>query len=160
MKYAAILLVFLLLAALAGVGWLYAASTVSVEAVVCEAVEASAQPLLFADIRLKMEEGALVGTAFADAAPGEAEDYQFCTYTLRLRNATAVNADMVEAQVTPMAGDVCQLGAARALALPGRSAGDISVTILTSAQSHPVREITVTYYLWGIPFTLKTAYGR
>ncbi|MBR6027813.1 MAG: hypothetical protein IKP40_01895 [Clostridia bacterium] len=160
MKYIALLLVFLLLASLAGIGYLYVSSTFSVSQVTCEALEASAQPQFFASTKLQLEEHALVGTVFSDTVPGDAADYQFITYTVRLMNSTAVNADMVEVQITPMAGDICQIGSTRAMALQGRSEGDISVTMLTGIAMHPVRELTVTYYLWGIPFTLKTAYGR
>jgi len=160
MKYIAIILVFLLLASVAGLSWLYVNSTVSVVGVACEVVEAEAQPQLFASTRLLLEEEALPGTVFSREIPGDASACKFCTYTIRLKNDTAVNADMVEVQITPMAGDFCQLGSTRALALPSHASGDISVTMLTGIDAHPVRELTVTWYLWGVPFSVKTAYGR
>ena len=160
MKYVAIILVFLLLASVAGIGWLYVSSTLSVTTVICETMEASAQPEFFFSTRLLLEEHALTGTLFSQEIPGDAEQYQFVTYTVRLQNDTAVTADMVEVQITPMTGDICQFGSTHASALPAHSSGDISVTMLTERGNHPVRELTVSYYLWGIPFTLRTAYGK
>ena len=70
-----------------------------------------------------------------------------------------LTADMVEVQVTPMDGDVMQLGVEGAHALPKRTTGDIQATILTKLGMHSVREINISYYMWGIPFHLKTTYG-
>ena len=160
MKYAAIFMVLVLIASLVGVGYLYLTANVTVQAVGVTAVEASTQPALFEELARQVENRQVLGTAFSSVPPGSVENYQFYTYTVRLRNNSFVTADMVEVQVTPMEGDVLQIGDDTARALPARSTGDITATILTDVNMHSVRELIVTYYMWGIPFSLKTAYGH
>lgn len=160
MKYAAIFTVILLIASLIGVGYLYLTANVTVEAVGVTAVEASTQAALFEDLRLQQEEHRVLGTAYVSTPLGDAANYQFFTYTVRLKNNCFVTADMVEVQVTPMDGDVLQIGDGTAYALPARTTGDISATILTDIRMHAVRELNVTYYMWGVPFTIKTTYGQ
>lgn len=160
MKYAAIFTVILLIASLIGVGYLYLTANVTVEAVGVTAVEASTQAALFEDLRLQQEEHRVLGTSYASTPLGDAANYQFFTYTVRLKNNCFVTADMVEVQVTPMDGDILQIGDGTAYALPARTTGDISATILTDIRMHAVRELNVTYYMWGVPFTIKTTYGQ
>ena len=160
MKYAAIFMVLVLIASLVGVGYLYLTANVTVQAVGVTAVEASTQPALFEELARQVENRQVLGTAFSSVPLGSVENYQFYTYTVRLRNNSFVTADMVEVQVTPMEGDVLQIGDDTARALPARSTGDITATILTDVNMHSVRELNITYYMWGVPFSLKTAYGH
>ena len=160
MKYAAIFMVLVLIASLVGVGYLYLTANVTVQAVGVTAVEASTQPALFEELARQVENRQVLGTAFSSVPLGSVENYQFYTYTVRLRNNSFVTADMVEVQVTPMEGDVLQIGDDTARALSARSTGDITATILTDVNMHSVRELIVTYYMWGVPFSLKTAYGH
>ncbi len=159
MKYAAIVTVILLIVCLIGVGALYLTANVTVEAVGVIAVEAATQPELFASLQDQQRSGYVNGTPYTSDAIGSAENYQFYTYTVRLKNNCFLTADMVELQVTPMQGDVMQLGDSSAKALPARSTGDIQATILTDVNMHSVRELNITYYMWGMPFTLRTTYG-
>ena len=160
MKYVAIVMVLVLVLALVGVGWLYFTANVSVDAVGVIAVEASTQSDYFDSLKDQLNAGHLSGTVFSTDALGNAADYQFYTYTVRLSNNSAITADMVEMQVTPMAGDVLQVGDTTPKALNAHTTGDIQATILTPLGMHSVRELTVTYYVWGIPFSIKTAYGK
>lgn len=161
MKYAAILMVLLLVVSLGAVGYLYMTANVTIEGLGVTATEAAAQPDYFADLAAQMDTGALVGTPFVSTALGSPEEYQFLTFTVRLRNNCFVPADMIEVQVTPMDGDVLQVGDTTVKLLPARSTGDVTATILTAAGMHSVREITVTYYIWGMPFSVKaTSYNR
>ena len=41
-------------------------------------------------------------------------------------------------------------------ALPAHTIGDVTATILTSKDMHAIREANITYYIWGIPFTIRT----
>ena len=157
MKYFAILTVLLLIVTLVGVGYLYMTANVVVEATGVSAVPTASQPELFDSLATQMRLGAVIGTPFIAAQELSApENYQFYTYTVRLRNNCAAPADMVELQVSPMDGDVLQIGQTTALALQSRSTGDISATVLSTIGSHTVRELTVTWYMWGYPFTVKT----
>ena len=157
MKYFAIITVLILIATLVGVGYLYMNANVFVEAVGVIATDAVSQYELYEDLRDQLRLGAVAGTPYIAATElSGPENYQFLTYTIRLRNNTSVPADMVELQVTPMAGDVLQIGAFEDVKLPAGRSVDATATILTDVNMHPIREVTITYYIWGVPFTLKT----
>ncbi len=157
MKYFAILSVLILIVTLVGVGYMYMSANIFVEAVGVVATDAPSQINLFEELREQLRLGAVVGTPYVGAQElADAENYQFYTYTVRLRNDCAVPADMVELQVTPMAGDVLQIGSFTDVKLPARQTVDASATILTDVNMHPIREVTITYYIWGVPFTMKT----
>ena len=159
MKYAAIIAVLTLIVCLVGVGALYLTSSVVVDAVGVIAVEAATQPDLFASLQAQQRSGYVNGTSYTNDEIGDAAHYQFYSYTVRLKNNCFLPADMVELQVTPMQGDVMQLGDTTPKALAARSTGDIKATILTDVNMHSVRELNVTYYMWGMPFSLRTTYG-
>lgn len=157
MKYFAILTVLILIVTLVGVGYMYMTASIAVEAVGVVATDAPSQVTLFEELREQLRLGAVLGTPYVAAQElSDAENYQFYTYTVRLRNNCAVSADMVELQVTPMAGDILQIGSFTDVKLPAKQTADVSATILTDRNMHPIREVTVTYYIWGAPFTLKT----
>ncbi len=157
MKYFAILTVLILIAALVGVGYMYMTANIYVEAVGAVATDALSQSELFEELREQVRLGAVIGTPYVGAQElSGAENYQFYTYTVRLRNDCSVPADMVELQVTPMAGDILQIGSSADVKLPAGQTVDVSATILTDVNMHAIREVTITYYIWGAPFTMKT----
>ena len=157
MKYFAIITVLILIATLVGVGYLYMNANVFVEAVGVIATDAVSQYELYEDLRDQLRLGAVAGTPYIAATElSGPENYQFLTYTIRLRNNTSVPADMVELQVTPMAGDVLQIGSFEDVKLPAGRSVDATATILTDVNMHSIREVTITYYIWGVPFTMKT----
>ena len=157
MKYFAILTVLILIVTLVGVGYMYMTANIFVEAVGVVAVEAASQPVHFAELRQQLRLGAVTGTPYVAAQElSSAEDYQFLTYTVRLKNDTSVPADMIELQVTPMAGDILQIGSYHDVKLPAGQSVDATATILTEKNMHAIREVTITYYIWGVPFTMKT----
>ena len=160
MKAIAILMVIALVVAVCGVGYLYMTANVSVVAVGMTATEATVQQATFDKLKTDLAQNSLIGTLFQnDTELGEAQAYQFYTYTVRLRNFSMLTCDMVELQVTPREGDGLQMGNEQSKALSAGATGDISATVLTSVESLPVRELIITYYVWGIPFTVKTTYG-
>lgn len=157
MKRFAIVSVVLLLIALLGVGAMYMTSNVTVIAQGVTALEAYRDYDLFTDLSAQVRAGAVVGTSFV--APQElssAEDYVFYTYTFRLENNTTLPAEMIEVQITPMSGDILQIGSDQVLTLPAHTIGDVTATILTRKDMHAIREANITYYIWGIPFTIRT----
>lgn len=157
MKYIAILSVLVLIVALVGVGYMYMTANITVDTVSVVAMEAANQPVHFAELRQQLRLGAVTGTPFVQAQElADAENYQFLTYTVRLKNGTAVTADMVELQVTPMAGDILQIGSYHDVKLPSGQTVDATATILTDRNMHSIREVTITYYIWGVPFSMKT----
>ena len=159
MKYVAGLMVIVLLAAVGGVGYLYMTTNLVVEATGLTPHTALEQQATFDDLKTRMALNAVQGTVFAQEPLGAASDYTFYTYTLRLRNDCFLDLDMIEIQIVPAEGDVLQLGDLQPKGLPARTTGDISATILTQNGTHSVREIIITYYVWGVPHTLKTTYG-
>ena len=157
MKYFAILTVLILIVTLVGVGYMYMSANIVVAEVSVVATEAANQPVHFAELRQQLRLGAVTGTPFVAAQElSDAEDYQFLTYTVRLKNNTSVPADMVELQITPMAGDILQIGSYHDVKLPAGQTADVTATILTARNMHAIREVTITYYIWGAPFTMKT----
>ena len=157
MKYFATISVLILIVALVAVGYMYMTANLFVEAVGVTAMDAPSQLPLFEELREQVRLGAVLGTPYVTARElSGAENYQFLTYTVRLRNDTAVPADMVELQVTPMAGDILQIGSYTDVKLPAKQTVDATATILTEKDMHPIREVTISYYIWGVPFTTKT----
>ena len=157
MKYFAILTVLILIVTLVGVGYMYMTAYIFVDAVGGVDTDAPSQIALFEELREQVRLGAVLGTPYIPAQElADAENYQFYTYTVRLKNDTSVPADMVELQITPMAGDVLQIGSFHDVKLPSKQTVDVSATILTAKDMHPIREVNITYYIWGVPFTMKT----
>ena len=157
MKYFATISVLILIVALVAVGYMYMTANLYVEAVGVIAADAPSQLPLFEELREQVRLGAVLGTPYVTARElSGAENYQFLTYTVRLRNDTAVPADMVELQVTPMTGDILQIGSYTDVKLPAKQTVDATATILTEKDMHPIREVTISYYIWGVPFTTKT----
>lgn len=159
MKYVAALMVVLLVAGIVGTGYLYMTANLVVVATGLAVHPAQEQQANFDDLKNRMELGAVHGTTFTSQIPGDAADHTFYTYTLRLRNDCFLDLDMIEVQIVPVEGDILQMGDTQPHGLAARSTGDISATILTTAGNHSVREIIITYYVWGVPYTLKTTYG-
>ena len=159
MRVWAIILLILFLALAGLTGYLYLNTNVTVTGIDCVAVDAADQAEVFQRLKEQIASDAFAGTPFQTAGLGEAEAYQFYTYTVRIRNNTFVRAEVAEVQVTPMNGDVAQMAAETAVSVPARGKGQVQAVILTSKEMHSVRELTVTYYLWGLPFTERLTYS-
>ena len=160
MKPVAIILLILFLAALAGTGWLYLSANITVEDISCTAYAAQDQPAVFQTLKDQLAVNAFTGTPFDVSGIGDPEDYQFYEYTLRVRNDSFLRAEVIEIQVTPMAGDVLQISDLDAHDLAPRSSGSFTAAILTAREMHNIRELTMTYYLCGLPFSSRVAYSR
>lgn len=160
MKYVAWVLVIVLLAVVGGGVYLYLNANVAIEEIVFTSVSASERETEFQDYQRRLLNGAVPGTVFsADALSDNAGDYAFYTYTVKLKNNCFIPAKMVEVQVVPVAGDVLQTLDETDHTLPPREAGAVRATVLTHATSHSVRQVIVTYYLWGYMFTTTKTYG-
>ena len=120
----------------------------------------SALPVLAGSSVSVVETSTFTGTRFSADPIGTADQYQFLTYTVRLDNHAFLTADVIEIRITPMPGDVLQLGEEAEHSLPSGKKADLSATILTARDMHSVREATVTYYFWGIPFSEKSTLGK
>ncbi len=154
-----VLMIALVVLALGMVSYFYATAKVTLSAYKAEGVQATERADKFAQIKEQVEQDAFQGTLFTNAAIGDAADYAFITYTLRLDNACLVPIDSIEVQVEPDSKDVLQLGDGKVHSLDAKTQGDITATILTAADSHSIRELVVTYYVWGVSFSIHQTFG-
>ena len=160
MKPLAIILVILVLAALVGVGYLYFTSNLTVSFSSVVATDPVNQTEAFSQIRTAVENETFIGTRFSSEQLGDPEDYLFYTWTVHLENKSFLPADTVEIQITPMTGDVLLLGDTEEHSLDSRRTANLTATVLTSRGMHSVREATVTWYVWGLPFSVRITLGK
>ena len=102
---------------------------------------------------------AFPGVMFSDAEIGDAADYAFITYTITVSNQCLVAVEMIEIQVIPLEGDVLQIGDYEVYSLQPKTSDTYAATILTAADNHSVREVKITYYVWGVSFSITTTCG-
>ena len=159
LKAAMIFMIALVVLSVALVGYFFATAKVSISAYSANGVQASAKAELFEQIKDAVQQNTFTGTLFQTGELGTADQYAFITYTLRLNNQCLVPVDMVEVQVVPDPNDVLQIGDTAVHAMDAKTQGDVSVTILTTKDSHSIRELIVTYYVWGVSFSIRETYG-
>lgn len=160
LKIAAIASVSLLLVMVLLVGYLFFTAEVRVTDVAVQGVSAAEDPAAFETLKNAVLEETFQGTLYQKPLTWEdASEYVYLTYTLRIRNDCLVPIDMIEAQVVPQATDILQTADLSVKSLGAKSEGDLTVQILAPKDAHPVRELIVTYYVWGVSFNLKTTYG-
>ena len=160
MKVFAILLIVLVLAAVCGLGYLYLTAKLDVRFVSCIASDGVSQSDAFSTLKAKLASSSFIGTLFSSDNLGSPDQYQFLTYTVRLNNHAFLKAELIEIRITPMKGDILQIGDETPHDLPSGESSELSAVILTPRDMHAVREATVSYYFWGIPFTTKITVGK
>ena len=160
MKPLGIILIILVLVAVVAVGYLYLNAKLDIRFDTCIATDGMTQVDYFNTLRSKVAASTFVGTRFTNDDLDQADHYQFLTYTIRLDNHAFLKAEVIEIRITPMQGDVLQIGEETVHDLPSGQQMDLSATILTERGMHSVREATVTYYFWGIPFSTKLTLGK
>jgi hypothetical protein len=160
LKAFAVIMIVLVLVAVAAIGFFCFSAKIDVRFVSCIATDGVTQVEFFDSMKKQVESGAFTGTSFSGATLGAADQYQFLTYTVRLENHAFLKAETIELRITPMEGDILQLGDENCYDLASGKQIEISATILASRSMHSVREGTVSYYLWGIPFTEKITLGK
>lgn len=161
LKIAAIASVSLLLVMLVLVGYLFMTAEVQVVSVESHGIPASSDPFAFEQLKASVMDGTFQGTLFQKPLEWkDASEYVYLTYTIRLRNNCLVPIDMVEGQVVPLSTDILQIGSFDVRSLGLKSEGDLTVQILAPKDTHSVRELIVTYYLWGVSGSVKTLSGQ
>lgn len=156
MKFFAIISVLILILTLVCVGSLYMTSNVRAEPAGVTVASAADSPVLFAELAEQVRLGAVVGTPFIDAAElGGAENYRFITYTATIHNKTRIPVELAEMQIAPVGGtDILQIGSSTDVTVPPHGTATVTATILTTASSTSGQSATITYYMWGMPFSL------
>lgn len=112
----------------------------------------------FERLRTAVDRQSLTGTVFKSDALGAPSEYSFYMYTLRLKNSGLVPAEMVEVQISPFSGDVLFYGEEGEIDLSPGQVRDVWCVLLTKGAPSPIRDIYVTYYLWGHPQEVKFTY--
>lgn len=167
MKYAAIVMIVLAAAALALGIYTYANARLVVTSISMESLPAFERQEDFAALQTAVDQGALMGTPYADEVPGSSLDYNFLTFTFRLKNNGLIGAEMVEIQPLPVNGDVLSYTTLdpervnESLNVGSRQERDTWCVVLASAQSdaQTSRSFRITYYLWGSPRTMTVNYN-
>ncbi len=108
--------------------------------------------------RLALQRQSLLGTVLKGGELGQPEDYTYYVYSLRLKNSGLVPAEMVELQISPAAGDILYYGETKEIDIAPGASRDVWCVLLTEGRPSPVREIRITYYLWGNPQEVKFTY--
>lgn len=160
MRKAAIILMTLLLLAAGVVGWGLLHTNLRVIGKSLSATPAADIRTDFYTLQEAVKSQSLLGTQIKSGELGPAEDYTYYVYTLRLQNDGLVGAEMVEIQIAPLEGDVLFYGESGEVKIAAGETRDVWCVLLTQGTPHPVRDIYVTYYLWGHPQEVKYTYDE
>ena len=158
MKKTAILLLILLFLAAGTVGWGLMHTDLQVIGKSVRVLPARERTEEFSALREAVKNQSLLGTQLTSGDMGEASDYSFFIYTLRLKNSGLVDAEMVEVQIAPLVGDALFYTDPGEKIIKAGETGDVQCVLLTRGKPHPVRDLYVTYYLWGHPQEVKYTY--
>ena len=160
LKIAAIASVSLLLVMALLVGYLFLTAEVQVTAISTQGISAENDLAAFNQLKNAVMEGTFQGMLYQKPLEWkDASEYVYLTYTLRIHNGCLVPIDMIEVQVIPQSTDILQMSDFAVHSLEAKSEGDLTVQVLAPKDTHPVREMIVTYYVWGVSFNLRTTYG-
>ena len=158
MKKLAIVLLLLAVAVGGVIGYALFQTNLQVTGKGVSAVSAAEKPEEFETLRQAAAGQRLMGTVIKKEIAGDPSAYSLYTYTLRLHNPGLVAAEMVEIQISPASGDALLYGSAQEIVIPAGGTKDVSCVLLTEGEPSPVREIYVTYYLWGHARQIKFIY--
>jgi hypothetical protein len=167
MKTAAVILIVLVLIAGALLVYQLVNLTLSVTPVSAQVIPCNDQEPEFRRVQQAVDERALIGTVLQQAVPGNAGDYSFIIYSVKVKNNGFLPARMTEIQVSPLATDMLfytdgsAQGVVPNITVPAGGSQTLRCVLLTQSIEgmHAVRDIYVTYYIWGHPFTVKVTYG-
>lgn len=160
LRYAAIAAVSLLIVMLLLVGYLFMTAEVQVVGISAQGIPVANDPAGFETLKKAIEENTFIGTLYQKPLEWQdASEYVYLEYTLRIRNNCLVPIDMIEVQVIPQSSDVLQTIDLGVRSLDLKSEGDLKVRVLAPKDTHPIREMIVTYYVWGVSFSLRATYG-
>ena len=78
--------------------------------------------------------------------------------TLRIKKPGLVPAEMLELQIAPIEQDVLFYTDTVEKVIPPGETRDIWCVLLTEGEPYAVRDIYITYYLWGPEHEVKFTY--
>ena len=158
MRTVAIILIVLVLAVGGALGWALFHTNLQVTGKALQTLPAQTRAAEFDALRAAVSRQSLLGTLLKSGEMGPAENYSYYIYTLRLKNNCLVPAEMVEMQISPIQQDVLFYGDTAETVIPPGGEKDVWCVLLTEGAPHAVRDIYVTYYLWGHPQEVKFTY--
>lgn len=158
MKTAAIVLLALTLAIGSALCWELYNTNLQVTGKALEILPASQRESQYDALRAAVARQSLMGTVLRKTDMGPAENYTYYIYTLRLKNNGLVPAEMVEMQIAPIQADVLYYCDTAETIIPPGQERDVWCVLLTEGTPHAVRDLHVTYYLWGHPQEVKFTY--
>ena len=117
----------------------------------------------FQRLKKALHNNSLIGTAYAPEIEGESSDYNLVIYTVTLSNKGLLPASMAELIVSPAQTDILcytdgsALGEIPDISVPSGGSATIRCVLLTRAQARQstVRDLYISYYIWGNPFTIR-----
>ncbi len=160
MKTFAILMVVAVFAAVGVVGYGLFNTSLQVIGKDVQVFSAASQPAQFEQLKVAVERNALIGTQIKSGNLGNADEYTYHVYTLRVKNPGLVDAQMVEMQIAPIGEDVLFYGEGGEVVIEKGQTRDIWCVLLSKGQTHDVRNMYITYYLWGHPYEVKFTYDN
>ena len=123
-----------------------------------EVLPAAQRAAEFDALKTAVQRQSLLGTVLKTGEMGKAEDYSYYIYSLRLENKCLIPAEMVELQIAPIDSDVLFYCDTKETIIPAGETRDVWIVLVTEGQPHAVRDIYITYYLWGHPQEVKYTY--
>ena len=167
MKKIAIVLALLALLVAGAALWGLSNATLEIKAEDVLVMPADSQRGEFDRLMDLLDHNALRGTAFEQQVTGNPEDYTILRYALRVKNNGLIPARMLEVTVLPVKGDVLSYSHQDAAGQDVNQAIDLGpgqemrlyAYLLTRRDMHAVRELHITYYIWGHPYLVKVTYG-
>ena len=155
MKIAAVVLMALALIVGGALGYALFHTDLRVVGSALQTLPAADRPAEFDALRAAVAGQSLLGTVLRSGEMGPAENYRYYIYQLRLENQCLIPAEMVELQIAPLAEDVLFYGDTQETVIPAGETRDVYCVLLTQGAPHPVRDVFITYYLWGHPQEVK-----
>ncbi|MDD3334568.1 MAG: hypothetical protein PHI98_03515 [Eubacteriales bacterium] len=161
LKIGAIVMASLLVVMLLMLSYLFLTAEVTVTNISSQGIPASDQQASFDSMKAALDQETFIGTVYQKPLEWkEASDYVFLNYSVTVHNGCLVPIDMIQVQVVPQPSDIAQLGDLAVHSLAAKTDGSIQAMILSPKDTHPVREIIVTYYVWGVSFQIKALSGN
>ena len=166
MKKASIAAVLLVVVLLCVLVYGVVTTRLAVTPVSAQVILAADQPAEFERLQHAVDNQSLLGTVYQQQAVGDIREYSLILYTVEVKNNGLLPAQMAEVVVAPTGQDVlCYMEGALQGNVPNISIGAgqsvrMRCMLLTKTQerTHAVRDLLVSYYIWGNPFIIKTTY--
>lgn len=167
MKKISIILFVLALAAAGTTLWGVLGAEIGLSVEGARALPQEEFELRFRRLSEQLANGGVRGVVYENSLEGEMDDYMILEYTILVSNTGLIKAQMLEALVVPLKGDVLCFSQQEFDAMDINRSIDadagqqirLRCYLLTRKDLHAVRDIQVSYYVWGNPFIRKVTYG-